>query len=146
MIGVGKKRQRVVIVCNNCHRKKVKCDKRQPCSRCIKLGIDSSCSYSLTTSRSYVDNKDTNIPPYSEDQMPPSVHAENTTSGDISSTNEKMSFLSNKIHELENLVKSTCNSPLKSVNTCNNIILNDSFTFHLESHSLEASGDEVLTS
>lgn len=40
----GKKRNRTSIVCTFCKKRKVKCDKGQPCLTCIKYGND-NCSY-----------------------------------------------------------------------------------------------------
>ena len=39
------RRNRRVFVCIPCHRKKLKCDKRSPCSRCLAAGIPDECSY-----------------------------------------------------------------------------------------------------
>lgn len=41
----NKKRIRQILVCDNCHKKKRKCDLNDPCSSCIKLNIESTCSY-----------------------------------------------------------------------------------------------------
>jgi hypothetical protein len=39
------RRQRAVLSCNDCRRRKLKCDRLSPCDRCIKGGIASSCAY-----------------------------------------------------------------------------------------------------
>lgn len=65
------KRSRPILVCNNCHKKKKKCDRNLPCANCIKLNIDSTCAYSnnndisrtrkeknLTKSKSSIENED----------------------------------------------------------------------------------------
>lgn len=52
---MNKKRNRQILVCANCHKKKRKCDKEVPCSSCIKLSIESTCSYSsLSRKRQHV--------------------------------------------------------------------------------------------
>lgn len=40
-----KKRQRIVLVCDNCHHRKIKCDRKLPCDSCTARGITSLCKY-----------------------------------------------------------------------------------------------------
>ncbi|QLG71718.1 hypothetical protein HG535_0C00670 [Zygotorulaspora mrakii] len=40
-----KRRKRLTIVCTNCKRRKSKCDRKQPCTNCIRLGDQDSCCY-----------------------------------------------------------------------------------------------------
>ena len=42
---VKKRRNRVSLVCSNCKEKKIKCNRQQPCSNCIKSSLISSCTY-----------------------------------------------------------------------------------------------------
>lgn len=42
---VIKRRKRPSLVCENCKRKKIKCDKSEPCSQCIKSNSADSCRY-----------------------------------------------------------------------------------------------------
>lgn len=39
------RRQRAILSCNDCRRRKLKCDRLLPCNRCIKGGISHSCAY-----------------------------------------------------------------------------------------------------
>jgi hypothetical protein len=39
------RRQRAILSCNDCRRRKLKCDRLSPCNRCIKGGITDSCAY-----------------------------------------------------------------------------------------------------
>lgn len=39
------RRQRAVLSCDDCRRRKLQCDRELPCKRCIKGGIADSCSY-----------------------------------------------------------------------------------------------------
>lgn len=39
------RRQRAILSCNDCRRRKLKCDRLAPCNRCIKGGIAQSCAY-----------------------------------------------------------------------------------------------------
>ena len=41
------RRQRAILSCNDCRRRKLKCDRLDPCNRCIKGGIANSCAYGL---------------------------------------------------------------------------------------------------
>ncbi|KAK6454623.1 fungal-specific transcription factor [Scheffersomyces xylosifermentans] len=40
-----KKRHRLTLVCNNCKKRKIKCNKQLPCDSCTKSNIESSCTY-----------------------------------------------------------------------------------------------------
>lgn len=40
-----KKRNRLTVVCSNCKRRKSKCDRKQPCSNCVRLGDQDTCCY-----------------------------------------------------------------------------------------------------
>lgn len=42
---VKRRRPRGVIVCMNCRKRKIKCDKQRPCSNCTRFNQASSCSY-----------------------------------------------------------------------------------------------------
>jgi hypothetical protein len=39
------RRQRAILSCNDCRRRKLKCDRLDPCNRCIKGGIADTCAY-----------------------------------------------------------------------------------------------------
>lgn len=41
----GQKRGRIKFSCSNCRLKKKKCNRRYPCSSCIKLGIEATCVF-----------------------------------------------------------------------------------------------------
>ena len=43
----GRKRQRLSLVCSFCKKRKVKCDKGQPCSTCVRYG-NKECNYDAT--------------------------------------------------------------------------------------------------
>lgn len=42
----SKKRQRLILVCDNCHKRKIKCDRKFPCSSCQSRQIGALCRYS----------------------------------------------------------------------------------------------------
>jgi len=44
------RRNRKVFVCIPCHRRKLKCDKGQPCSRCVASGSPDDCVYQSSSS------------------------------------------------------------------------------------------------
>jgi hypothetical protein len=41
------RRQRAILSCNDCRRRKLKCDRLSPCNRCSKGGIADLCAYGL---------------------------------------------------------------------------------------------------
>lgn len=49
-LGSIKKRNRPTLSCNVCKRRKVKCDRKQPCTSCIKYNVTLMCQYSVSPS------------------------------------------------------------------------------------------------
>lgn len=49
-LGSIKKRNRPTLSCNVCKRRKVKCDRKQPCTSCIKYNVTLMCKYSVSPS------------------------------------------------------------------------------------------------
>ncbi|KAJ3494516.1 hypothetical protein NLG97_g4034 [Lecanicillium saksenae] len=49
-----RKRKRPMISCTECHQRKQKCDRQQPCSRCIKREIPEKCSYEVPDTQQVV--------------------------------------------------------------------------------------------
>lgn len=43
--GKRKRRSRPIVVCAHCRKRKIKCDKKLPCSNCVKINMASSCTY-----------------------------------------------------------------------------------------------------
>ncbi|KAF2474124.1 uncharacterized protein BDR25DRAFT_280869 [Lindgomyces ingoldianus] len=44
-IKARKRKRRAVLSCNDCRRRKLKCDRELPCNRCINGGISNACAY-----------------------------------------------------------------------------------------------------
>lgn len=44
-----RKRRRLIVACLECHRRRVKCDRGEPCNACIRHGVGDSCSYEPMT-------------------------------------------------------------------------------------------------
>lgn len=42
---IKKRKRRAVLSCNDCRRRKLKCDRELPCNRCINGGIANACAY-----------------------------------------------------------------------------------------------------
>lgn len=40
-----KRRKRITLVCNSCRKRKIKCDKKNPCSQCVKSGLSEQCEF-----------------------------------------------------------------------------------------------------
>jgi len=49
---VIKRRSRACFSCTRCHRLKIKCDRRAPCSRCTRSGYETTCIYTHRLNRS----------------------------------------------------------------------------------------------
>lgn len=45
---VRKRKQRAILSCNDCRRRKLKCDRELPCNRCIGGGYPERCAYNST--------------------------------------------------------------------------------------------------
>lgn len=43
--GAKKRRKRITLVCNTCRKRKIKCDKQNPCSQCVKSGLGHQCEF-----------------------------------------------------------------------------------------------------
>lgn len=51
------KRRRQVFSCNECRRRKLKCDRNVPCNRCVKSGCPGMCLYTSHNKRSPTERK-----------------------------------------------------------------------------------------
>lgn len=50
-----RKRRRLIIACLECHRRRVKCDRGEPCNACVRHGVGDSCAYEpMTTTKEAV--------------------------------------------------------------------------------------------
>lgn len=94
----ARKRKRIALSCDNCRKKKTKCDRKLPCGYCIKLSIPHTCVYS----------------------SPNHVNNSNSARGDLAIQQELLD-LKLKIRELENAVArpspETPNERLKHIPT-----------------------------
>ncbi|KAK6815887.1 Transcription factor lepE [Aspergillus parasiticus] len=52
-----RKRRRPVLACDRCRRRKIRCDRKVPCSQCLRTGYASTCTY-LTNSNSSFPGED----------------------------------------------------------------------------------------
>lgn len=72
----AQRRNRRVFVCIPCHRRKLKCDKGQPCSRCIQCGAADECVYQplpLPPQPDPTPTPEPEVPPASSVTQEPSV-------------------------------------------------------------------------
>ncbi|CUM48592.1 unnamed protein product [Debaryomyces tyrocola] len=96
----NKKRKRQILSCGNCHKKKRKCDRKHPCSSCIKLSIDATCAYSTISNKkqhSY-DNHGFN---FEHLRKPGVTNSEELNIENDPSLHNKIEILNNKIKDLE---------------------------------------------
>ncbi|KAI5960964.1 CTA4 [Candida pseudojiufengensis] len=47
-----RKRNKPTVVCSNCKRKKIKCDRKTPCTSCVRLNLGYSCLYEVSGKKS----------------------------------------------------------------------------------------------
>lgn len=45
LMDTKRRRKGVLVVCTNCRRKKIKCDKDMPCNNCVRSGLTTTCQY-----------------------------------------------------------------------------------------------------
>lgn len=70
-VGGVKKQNRPSMVCSNCRRRKIKCDKKMPCTRCKISKIEDTCSYGLPlTASNSTDTRYSDESTYSYDGSP----------------------------------------------------------------------------
>ncbi|KAG2736003.1 hypothetical protein G9P44_000093 [Scheffersomyces stipitis] len=70
--GTIKKRKRQSLVCENCKKKKIRCDKGEPCSQCVRSKLTDSCHYSAPVSSRLAANRaaETSLPYISSAKTP----------------------------------------------------------------------------
>ncbi|KAK6453860.1 CYP1/HAP1-like protein [Scheffersomyces xylosifermentans] len=88
-----KKRKRLALSCDNCRKKKTKCDRNLPCSNCVKLSIPHTCTYS---SPDHVNHSKTIEP---KGSLPNGNYEK-------SSIHTELALLKSKLKQLENSVSS----------------------------------------
>ncbi|KAI1328051.1 hypothetical protein F5Y16DRAFT_369940 [Xylariaceae sp. FL0255] len=54
-----RKRRRIVISCTECHRRKQKCDRKEPCTNCISRNKESACHYETSAPSAKASRKST---------------------------------------------------------------------------------------
>ncbi|KAK0731283.1 hypothetical protein B0H67DRAFT_67238 [Lasiosphaeris hirsuta] len=81
--GLGKpqKRNRRVFVCIPCHRRKLKCDKGQPCSRCVQSGTPNECTYQQAPGQKQEPALESDGATRADAQATPQTSPESSTSG-----------------------------------------------------------------
>ena len=85
-----RKRNKPTFVCTNCRRRKIRCDRKTPCSSCVKLNIGYTCVYdtSWKAGGNYHDPNNTN-----SKRISMTIH-------DL----EEMEYLRARVNELENVL------------------------------------------
>lgn len=97
-----RKRIRSTLVCVNCRKKKMKCDRNLPCSSCVNAGIDLTCAYTSATYKKPQFEKSLDL--YSttstQDTFQTPVSEDNFVSKELS-VNQRIESLRHKVKELE---------------------------------------------
>lgn len=81
-----RKRQRLTLVCDNCKKRKIRCDKQLPCSSCIRSNLHEACHYSNWS----IGNKH-------------SIELNHENSFDVEQAKVEIDYLKEKIKYLEDL-------------------------------------------
>lgn len=97
----NKKRVRQILVCGNCHKKKRKCDRNLPCSSCVKLSIDATCSYSTMSYKKQHLEDDPGYDSKSLSKISGNIDSRERNIKNNSSLHNKIEILNNKIKDLE---------------------------------------------
>lgn len=82
----AQRRNRRVFVCIPCHRRKLKCDKGQPCSRCVQCGAADECVYQplpLPPQPEPTPTPEPEVPPPAASSSSSSIAPESTAQGRI---------------------------------------------------------------
>lgn len=95
-----KKRNRKILVCGNCHKKKRRCDRQLPCTSCVSLSIDDTCSYSTPSSKRPNLSTQYNFPLTTQSATASNTLEVNTQNVD-STIHKRIDSLNQKIQELE---------------------------------------------
>lgn len=99
---MARKRIRSTLVCVNCRKKKMKCDRNLPCSSCVNAGIDLTCAYSSPTYKKPQFEKSLDL--YSttsiQNTFQTPVSEDNPVSIELS-VNQRLESLRHKVKELE---------------------------------------------
>lgn len=115
-----RKRVRSTLVCVNCRKKKMKCDRNLPCSSCVNAGIDLTCAYSSATYKKPQFEKSLDL--YSttstQNAFQTPVSEDNSVSIELP-VNQRLESLRHKVKELEASIAAetpTRTQPLTPVN------------------------------
>ena len=91
-----KKRKRLPLSCDNCRKKKAKCDRNFPCSNCIKLSISHTCIYS---SPDHINHTKSVTSVFNNESLP--VHKTS------SSVHSELYLLKSRLNDLETSITNT---------------------------------------
>ncbi|KAK9463173.1 fungal-specific transcription factor domain-containing protein [Lipomyces oligophaga] len=103
--GQSTRRTRVVISCTECHRRKQKCDRQQPCNQCCARKVESLCRY---TSRP---------PPSLQNQPIPRSAVANSSSPSSSTTSSSTSGIPSSTASSTSPARFSSSSPTSSTST-----------------------------
>ncbi|KAJ4209569.1 hypothetical protein NW759_013424 [Fusarium solani] len=66
----GRRRDKPQLSCNSCRQRKRKCDRQKPCSHCIKRHLESTCTYTDSSSLSSASRQPNIVSPATYDSSP----------------------------------------------------------------------------
>ncbi|KAK6204766.1 uncharacterized protein RJT21DRAFT_133984 [Scheffersomyces amazonensis] len=124
--GIVKKRNKATLVCTNCKKKKIKCNRRQPCSSCVRSNVGYSCVYETKWRPVSFDISESNSMHQTISDSNPTTTDINSNSNSKSNSNSNNPFqdelfqLRKKLNDLE--------ASLISGKAGSNIIIDDNST------------------
>lgn len=142
-----RKRIRSTLVCVNCRKKKMKCDRNLPCSSCVNAGIDLTCAYSSATYKKpqFDKNLDLYSTDLSQNTSQNKIDEDNHLSKELS-VNQRLESLRRKVRELEASIAAetpTRTLPLTPTNDSNLLSLEDNT--HRKSLNPIASEEDTIS-
>ncbi|KAK6459561.1 fungal transcriptional regulatory protein [Scheffersomyces xylosifermentans] len=118
-----KKRKRPSLVCENCKKKKIRCDKGQPCAPCVKARLVDSCRYdsSITSRQSATKDAEMASLPYVSSaknpiafsskqeeyhtQVPTKKRRSDTSSDNVTISIAELNMLKERINQIESSIQ-----------------------------------------
>ncbi|KAK6459560.1 uncharacterized protein RJT20DRAFT_90428 [Scheffersomyces xylosifermentans] len=91
-----RKRNKPTLVCTNCKKRKIKCDRKMPCSSCVKMNAGFSCSYETKWRPVSFEAKQRSSNNSLDSQL------DDSSSNEVSNPlKEELTSLKRKLHDLE---------------------------------------------
>lgn len=101
-----KRKQRAVLSCIDCRRRKLKCDRELPCNRCIKDGVSEKCAYTAEGEDALSVGKRARVQRHQSSQAPLVLDGEQSAEALLGI---RVVQLERQVNELQDIVRSLQN-------------------------------------